>query len=210
MAFTLTEFTATRPYLYHLTSSANVARLLKTRLLQSAAELLRAAKQDDWLRQKRRDTLVIAVNGDEVHLRDQQPLYAGKTRLEDGWTFEDLVLQLNERVFFWPGWPEKSISYGERHFDRYADEKPVILRVRTDELFDANHNAGPHFCKYNSGSPRTTQGRGSPRGLSTFVSCDAATYRPSSVVEVTYRRSVTLPERIELGKSPLGPWKVAR
>jgi hypothetical protein len=148
------------------------------------------------------------MNGQSIDVRDQQPLYQGKTRLEGGWTFADLIRQLNERVFFWPGWEHKPISYGERHFERYVGDQPAIIRIRTKELFDANSTASPLFCKYNSGSPRTTQGLGSPRGPNTFVECHSATYTASNVVEVTFVKMVRLPDVIESADSPFGPWGI--
>lgn len=154
---------------------------------------------------KRYDMVTVTIDGYTIDLRDQQPLYEGKTRLEGGWTFEDLIVALNSQVFFWPGWDEKPIGYGTRHFQRYEADGPVILRVRTEDMFDAN-SAEPFFCKYNSGSPRTTQGRGSPRGPSTFVRCVQAAFTPSNVVEVTYEGTATLPNRVESSDSPFGPW----
>lgn len=206
LAFTVAQFTSTRPYLYHLTSQSNFERLLRSRELVCASELLKASKNEDWITRKRLATLTIQINGESIDLRDQQPLYAGKTVLEGGWNFAELVRQLNGRVFFWPGWRDKPVSYAERHFERYEDEKPVIVRVGTQELFDQNMQAAPLFCKYNSGSPRTTQGLGSPRGPDTFIECHRASYTASGVVEVTYLKSVQLPRKIESGVSPWGPW----
>jgi hypothetical protein len=172
--------------------------------------VLRASENGKWIKEKRTDILTVSFEGDNLDLRDQAPLYRGKTRLEGGWTFEKLIAELNERVFFWPGWEDGAISYGVRHFERYRQDKPAILRVRTEDLFDANKKLTPHFCKYNSGSPRTTKGLGSPRGPSTFIDCSQAPFPPANVVEVTYRGSIALPDLIELSDSPDGPWKKRR
>ncbi len=206
MAFTLTQFCSTRPYLYHLTSPRNLELLLETRLMRSTAQLLHSSGEHQWLGTKRSHTVTVNVDGRLVDLRDQQPLYEGKTTLEGGWAFEDLVRALNEFVFFWPGWADKPIDYGTRHYERYESDGPIILRVSTAKLFDAN-GAEPFFCKYNSGSPRTTQGYGSPRGPNTFVRCHQASYTASNVVEVTYRDTATLPAVIDSSRHPFGPWK---
>lgn len=210
MPFTLLRFVTTRPYLYHLTSRRNFGRLLRCRVMHSTAELLRASNDGQWLGRKRGETVTTTVEGERIDLRDQKPLYAGKTLLENGWTFEHLIRQLNERVFFWPGVSGGPISSGQRHYERYASEKPVIIRVKTEDLLAANSSATPLFCKYNSGSPRTTQGSGSPRGNNTFVECDRAAYAASNVVEVTFLNSVTLPPCIWSSGSPCGPWKSHR
>lgn len=206
MAFTLDQFSRTRPYLYHLTSERNANKIINERVLQCAAECLRLSGQSRWLRVKRNESVTVGVNGDHVDLRDQLPLYPGKILFEGGWTFAELVRQLNRRVFFWPGKLLGPISYGIRHFERYEDEGPVILRVETAALFASNSRIVPEFCKYNSGSPRTTQGIGSPRGPSTFVGSHVAAFSPSKVVEVTYTQQITLPAVIESSTHPNGPW----
>jgi hypothetical protein len=207
LPFTLLRFAATRPYLYHLTSRRNFEWLLRGRVMHSTAELLRASGNEQWLTRKRPETVTVTVDDRLIDLRDQQPLYSGKTLLENGWTFERLVQRLNERVFFWPGVIEGPVSSGRRHYERYAGESPVIMRVKTEDLLSANACATPLFCKYNSGSPRTTQGRGSPRGDNTFIECHRAAYSASNVVEVTFLHSVKLPQAIESSDKPSGPWK---
>jgi hypothetical protein len=117
-----------------------------------------------------------------------------------------LLCQLNERVFFWPGGPDIS-DYGQRHFERYRAEKPVILRVPTSDLFEANPESVPEFCRFNSGSPRCTKGLGSPRGPSTFIQGTTADFSPGNVVEVTFLESVLLPHSTKVGDSPDGPWR---
>jgi hypothetical protein len=175
--------------------------------MNCSAELLRTSGNQQWLTRKRVETIAVNVDKKLIDIRDQQPLYPGKTHLENGWTFERLVQELNERVFFWPGKIEGPISYGQRHYERYINESPKIMRVKTEDLFNANASTTPQFCKYNSGSPRTTQGRGSPRGNNTFVECHRAEYTVSNVVEVTFLHSIKLPQTIEVSDRPDGPWK---
>jgi hypothetical protein len=171
--------------------------------------LLRLSNNHQWLDKKRESILTIQIDGESIDIRDQQPLYAGKTRLEGGWTFADLVKQLNNRIFFWPGWFHGAISHGQRHFKRYESQRPAILRVKTADIFAIN-DTPPLFCKYNSGSPRTTQGKGSPRGPKTFLPCNQAAYVASNVVEVTYVGQVNLPSHIEVADHPTWPWKIRK
>jgi hypothetical protein len=195
-----------RPYIYHLTSSINVPKIRREGTLYSSAELLSNAPER--LLRKRGTCLSIEHNGEQVHIRDQAPLYAGNVRLEGGWAFADLLRALNERVFFWPGSSAGPISYGVRHFLRYREESPHILRMLLVDLMIANPTSPPQFCRFNSGSPRCSQGRGSLRGPSTFLGAEEADFPPSSVVEVTFLNRVTLPPCIELAVSPGGPWAV--
>jgi hypothetical protein len=141
-------------------------------------------------------------------VRDQKPLHTGNTGLMGGWDFEQLLSHLNGRVFFWPGSAKgRPIPYGERHFQRYADESPIILRLATTDLLSLNPHVPPEFCRYNSGSPRCTQGLPSPRGPETFVTCEHANFRPASVVEVTFPGVVRIPSSAQLGDSTGGPWR---
>src|SRR5262249_16622338 len=134
------------------------------------------------------------------------PLYAGNVKLEGGWSLQDVIQSLNERVFFWPGSEKGPISFGQRHFERYREERPVILRAKTVDIYRANPRKQALYCRYNSGAPRCSFGSGSPRGPSTFLTADATDYRVSQVAEVTYRHKVTLPDFVEIADSPLGPW----
>ena len=161
-----------------------------------------------WLDKKRTSSVAVQIGGKQFDIRDQQPLYSGKTRLEAGWTFEELIRQLNSRIYFWPGSSTGPSAYGMRHFQRYQGESPVILRVTTAAILQDNSNNPPHFCKYNSGSPRTTQGKGSPRGPNTFLSCNRTSYTAGGVIEVTFLKSVTLPAQIESSTNPSGPWTI--
>jgi hypothetical protein len=115
---------------------------------------------------------------------------------------------LNDRVFFWPGISSGPISFGVRHFESYVADQPVILRVSTGALFDSNARARPSFCRFNSGSPRCSNGAASPRGPNTFVSCSKADFAPCNVAEVTFREKVVLPLTIEVSESISGSWRL--
>ena len=194
MLIDLQRFITLRPYLYHLTASENVQRIVRTRVFESAASLMTAARDVTHLRRKRREHRVIGIGAERVVIRDQSPLHAGNIQLEDGRSIGDIVQLLNERVFFWPGGPSSPNACGERHFEKYRAEDPAVLRVRTSDVLADPRNTEPEFCRFNSGSPRWSGGRASPRGPSTFAGPAIATCRPSAVVEVTFVGRVHLPE----------------
>ncbi len=135
MAFARERFKEIRPYLYHLTARANVERIARTGRLESAAALMRMMGcGEEAVRSRRREAMVVGADGGSVHIRDQAPLHMGNMGLEKGWSFEDFVCRLNELVFFWPGDKREPIPYGARHFERYREERPVILRVATADV----------------------------------------------------------------------------
>lgn len=192
MPLDLERFVKLRPTLYHLTAASNAAHIRSSGRIDSAAALYRSAGIEPSIRCRRASEEWIRCDGDDVHIRDQAPLHRGNIDLSDGWRFEDLVAYLNEHVFFWPGKPEGPIPHGLRHFKRYAREKAVVLSFDTQELFAANADPGPRFCKYNSGSPRCTGGQRSPRGPGTFLRPSAFPHRAGEVIEVTFPASVDL------------------
>jgi hypothetical protein len=206
MAFTIAAFQQARPFLFHLTARSNVKRINRTRSLQSAAFLFAASGDGVMIDRKRTDIHEIEVDGEVVSIRDQAPLHKGNIRFQGGWSFADLVRHLNEHVFFWPGSESGPIAYGVRHFERYRDGAPVLLRVRCESLVAANSDRAPLFCKFNSGSPRCSGGLGSVRGPTTFVESPSCDFTPGKVVEVTFREQVLLPGDVEMGNSPSGLW----
>ena len=200
-------FAALRPYLFHLTARSNVAHIRISRRLHSMVVLARKAGRSDLLDVRRAEHVRLTVNGNAVHIRDQAPLHEKNMLLEDGWSFSRFVRHLNERVFFWPGGPSGPIAYGLRHFGRYTQERPALLRISTEALFAANRKARPLFCRYNSGSPRWSRGVPSPRGPATFLPAKRAAFSPANVVEVAVVGGVVLPASTELGNNPSGPWR---
>ena len=206
MPFTISQFIKTRPYLFHLTDRNNVDHIRSSLTLHSAASLMRQAGDGHFLRRKRTESISVRIGTTTVSIRDQQPLHPGNISLESNWSFEDVIHSLNGRVFFWPGKNAGPISSGERHFERYADDRPAILRISTADLFAANSGFAPLFCRFNSGSPRRSNGLGIPRGPNTFVTCGQADFTPSKVVEVTLMKKARLPTAIEVADSVAGPW----
>jgi hypothetical protein len=208
MAFSLSQFAASRPHLFHLTSRRNIESLKETLELAPALHLFGEARTTQWMSTKRPEHVEIKIGKRKIDVRDQRPLHKGNMALLDGWTFEQFIEHINSRVFFWPGGIGGSpIDYGRRHFARYAAESPALLRTSTADVFSGNKYLSPEFCRYNSGSPRWTRGRASPRGRNTFVTCEDAHFRAAEVVEVTFPGVVRLPQSCQIAYSPDGPWR---
>jgi uncharacterized protein DUF7002 len=206
MALDPAAFTRTRPY--YLTSKANLRLILECRRIDCAATLILKDGRKELLRRRRSKHEAVHVDGRAISLRDQAPLHEGNLALSGGWSFPDLVEALNKRVFFWPGTESGPNDYGNRHFGRYVVEEPALIRVKTSALLEANDQSAAEFCPYNSGSPRYSGGRPSPRGPNTFVSAASFNWSPSNVVELVFRERATLPASLEVGTDPAGPWCV--
>jgi hypothetical protein len=206
MPFTLDQYSQRWPFLYHLAFRHNLERIRSTMRLESAALLLTAAARQGRIRSRRPEKLAITVEGSQVLLRDQAPLHEANIEFTGGWTFEDLLGDLNRRVFFWPGSESGPNDYGVRHYERYAVEEPIMIRIAFDSLLERNPETTPLFCRFNSGSPRYSQGRPSPRGPDTFLPASQCIHSPRKVVEVTFLESVVLPDETELSDHVGGPW----
>ena len=190
----LDRFKRLRPYLYHLTASANLNSIRQTKKLYSAKKIAIICSGED-ISQKRSSLKTVSSSSQSFILRDQNPLHDGNISYEAGWDFERFINELNRHVFFWPGSPTEPIQMGRNHFQRYAQENPVILRFISDDLFDKNPD--PKFCKYNSGAPRCTNGLGSPRGINTFQPASTSQLSPGQVKEVVFEDEVILPQIAE-------------
>jgi hypothetical protein len=175
-------------------------------MLFPAAVLMERSGRIELLRARRPGPVQVHIGDAVVWLRDQGPLYEGHARFPTGFTFADLIESLNRRIFFWPGTAAGPISYGMRHFGAYKKEKPAFLRIDFQALLLANPAAVPRYCKYNSGSPRCSNGVKSPRGTDTFLLAADFDGTPSKVVEVTFDSEITLPASTAVGASPKGPW----
>src|SRR6185503_5907064 len=198
MGIDIQEIVRLRPYLFHLTDTRNVERILRTRVLEPASHIMALAGREDLAAVKRAMHVKVSVGGDDVFLRDQAPLYAGNMKLPPGWAFDTFIQSLNKRVFFWPGSNVGPIDYGVRHFNRYQAETPSILRVRLASLLDANQGIELEVCRYNSGSPRWSRGIPAPRGPLTFVDPARADFSTSQIVEITVPGPVNLPNDVEI------------
>ena len=207
MGFSEETYAQLRPYLYHSTNRDNVARIVATRRLESAASLLELANRKDALIKPRRQSLPMRIDGYQAILCDRSPLHEKNIRFTNGWAFSEFVKYVNEHVFFWSGWERGLVDYGLRHFERYSSERPIILRVPFLSLRDQNPGAATLFCRYNSGSPRWSGGRPSPRGPETFQHALTCDFTPGQVVEVVFRDSVALSRDVEFANGFSGPWR---
>ncbi|MBS0190790.1 MAG: hypothetical protein U0573_02720 [Phycisphaerales bacterium] len=197
MGIDLWQFAVRRPRLFHLTAAANVDAILEGGLLESARVLMERAADTSYLRQKRKQHLTLRIGERVVHVRDQAPLHAGNMEMEPGTSFEDVIELLNERVFFWPGDERGPIVAGRNHFARYAGEDCKVLVVETEAMLALN--PGVQFCRFNSGAPRCSGGRKSPRGAGTFLPPGACEFSAAEVQEVTFVGAARLPrERIRI------------
>lgn len=203
MAFALQRPIELRPYLFHLTAASNLPSIVKTKALRSAGLLLADAGLTEQSSQRRLDHLNIRQGHDSVQIRDQKPLIEGAIAFEKGWNIARLVQLINQHVFFWPGCHTGPINAGVNHFERYRNEEPVILRLATADLLDK----GLNFSRYNSGAPRCSGGKYSPRGSMTYVSASDFLGTASEVVEVVVVGDCPLPASAEVSTSPAGPWR---
>jgi hypothetical protein len=201
-------YSAARPYLYHLTHRDNLDHIQRMGRLLPALMLMDSAGREDLMRTRRRSHERITVEGKVIVIRDQGPLYRGNAKFPRLYSFEDFIESLNKRIFFWPGTKIRPIPYGVRHFQHYRREDPALIRVKFESLLHTNPAATPLFCRFNSGSPRCSYGKKSPRGPNTFLPAEDFMETPSGVVEVTFDSPVILPPDAEIGERPTGPWKL--
>lgn len=194
-----------RPWLYHLTSRDNLPLIRASWELRSAKTSLAAAGRELESGEKRANSWVVDTPDGTIALRDQRPLHAGNIEFAEGWGFREVVELLNQFVFFWPGREDGPMDYGRRHFERYREERPVVIRVRTSDVLEVTRRQ-ILVCGYNSGAPRCSGGKKSPRGPDTFVEPWRFGGTASKVVEVVVPDAMPLPMNVEVGDDPAGPF----
>lgn len=199
MPMELDRFCQRWPFLYHATDRRNLGSIATLRELLSAHRL---APRMTFAR-PRREAVQVTGAGGAVYLCDQAGLRKGHIEFQAGWTFEDLLRALSQRVFFWVGREVGPREHGVRHFDRYRASH-IVMRVPTSDLLRSAHF---ELCQFNSGSPRTSEGRKSPRGPSTFLPSDRFDLPASHAVEVTLIGSVHLPASAKWSRELSGPWR---
>jgi hypothetical protein len=209
MGFRLEEYEALRPYVYHTSPVGNVARILAERSLVPTAALLEFGGRGDLLRARREKDVALTLDGHSIIIRDQKPLIPANIEFTAGWGLPDLVEYINKRVFFWPGDFGGPIHYGASHFQRYADERPVVLRIRLRSLLVANPGLKPELSRYNSGAARQNQGKRIPRGPNTFIDAGRFPGTPGDVKEIAFAAPVHLPDDTDRSFGLSGPWKAA-
>ena len=196
MPINLERYVKLRPYSYHVTDAENLASLISTARIDTAAEIMRAAGRSDLLRWRRTEAIKLVVNGLNVTLKDQKPLIERTMDLESG-DFGDFVEFLNSHVFFWPGTSNGPVQSGVRLHGHYESEGPMLLRIPTRDLFEENSDLEPLFCPFNSGAPRQQHGQRVRRGAHLFS--DAASFgrTEGQVIELAFRSSIHIPRTAE-------------
>jgi len=201
----LEKFIEKNPYLYHLTSAANAANIIKQRQLFSANELITRSGDgslQNVKREKRKQHLALTVDGVAISIRDQQPIspVALPKCLTNNWSMADFLYHLNDRVFMWP--TEKRLW---SHFKRYESEHPVIFRFSTREMLEANLHV--KFCRLNSGATRANSylgGKAPERGPNTFQRAFDFSLPVNQVAEVTFENQCTIAGPFSYGDRPNG------
>lgn len=204
----LKNFINKRPYLYHLTHETNYQNILDSGIILSTTKIIEqsgVSNKDEFLRSRREEHTLVNINGVEYHIRDQGPIFpnALKKCVKGGWDSGDFIKHLNDRVFFW-----STKRRLQRHYKRYEDENPIIFKISSELLFEAN-TTPPLFCRLNSGATRPHPyygGEAPPRGPDTFLEADNYNRNISTIAEVTFIDKCELPQKVELGRSPQGPW----
>jgi hypothetical protein len=204
----ITKFVETRPFLYHLTDVRNLSNITSQAKLLSTKAIIEGSNHvnpAEYLRTKRRVHDEISINGHSYHIRDQRPIseIVLARSLTNGWTTGDFIAHLNCRVFLWP-----TISRLERHFKRYENENPIILRFNTSDIVSQNN---VEFCRLNSGATRCSShwgGNAPERGPETFQIAESYLGTHSSVAEVTIPEFCNLPELFWTSNHPHGQWSV--
>ena len=195
MAFSIAQYAALRPTLWHLTHSNNLDSIRKSRVLQPADCLVSAAQ--NGIRCNRQVT-----PGNPV-LRDQKLLHEKCIAFESGLSMDDFLKELARRVFFWSGCPDRPIKPGRHAINTYA-ASDVVIRFPFLDVAEANT---PYFSRCNSGATRMQHGKPVPRGPGTFLQAIQCNFPPSKVVEVTFIHSVMLPQTAQVARTLAGPWE---
>jgi hypothetical protein len=203
MPFVYPQLVACRPYLYHLTAVSNLPSIATTRQLRCASALLADAGIAHRSSVRRLEHVAVSANAGSTMLRDQKPLIEGAIAFETGWDLARLVQHVNQHVFFWPGRSTGPIEPGMNHFERYRSEGPAILRFATAAMSEESLR----FSRYNSGAPRCSAGKYSPRGSATYLPAIEFRGTASEVVEVVAVGACMLPSSVEVSYNPAGPWQ---
>jgi hypothetical protein len=164
MSFDFDRFRAIRPFAYHLTARSNLPVIEKLGRLLCSATLLEMSHCEHLAKTRRIRHETIHIPDGAVAIRDQKPLAFGAIQFDPDWNERRFISHVNDHVFLWPGTESGPISHGQNHFARYETEMPIILR------FPMSHvkALSPTFSRYNSGAPRCSSGKRSPRGSGRF------------------------------------------
>lgn len=175
--------------------------------LDSPGVLLKGTAYEHLLNSRRLADEVTHLNEFEVIVRNQVPLNPSYLEFVNGWSFADYLVELNSRVFFWPGDWGRPNGYGRRHLASRFNASSVLLRTRLQEVLAGNPGKVLFLSRFNTGAPRLYFGRRSPRGPDTFISAADWPYTPSRVAEASFTGSVKLPASTEVYDLKAQSWK---
>lgn len=198
-----------RPWAFHTTTPANFAAIRRWRRLRSVADLLKGTPHLHLLRSRRLATHRLTVDDVPIEIRDQQPLQRGHIQFQVNFTFEDLLAELNDRVFFWPGGAGGPGKRGRAHYRRYESLGPaVVRRCSIHDLLALNGIERAYVASSNSGAPRSNPRTGyAVRGPSTFRLLTDASFTPGRVQELSFRGHAQLPAATEWSEGFEGSWQ---
>lgn len=197
-----------RPFAYHTCGTLNFESIRRSRALRSAQDLLIGSEHEHLLTMRRKQSVLVALPGGSVEIRDNAPLRLGSLELEPDVTIEAFLRELNSRVFLWPGSEHGLIRTGGSHFEHYSGIGKVhVIRVPLQHLLQANPGRALAVTYCNSGSARHHGGRKVVRGPGTFHPIGRAPRPAAEIRELTFVGSVRLPEGTAFSSSPSGPWQ---
>jgi len=158
------------PSLWHVGPAGSWERIARTGF-QTAQQLIRDADLDDVTRttlfnQPRRDSVRLMVNGDEVVLRDQGPLFQRKDLsiiLGDGLSVGDWVQILNQRIYLFTD--QKAL---QTLLDKYVEHDGAqdVLTLSPSRLL---RTAGPRIQLAAQNTGAVARKSGPQKGLDTFL-----------------------------------------
>lgn len=192
MALTLASLCGADLFAYHLTERLNLPRIQRTSMLESPERLYRAAGEDvNELRRPRRGPKTLVLDGETIHLRDQDPLNLSRLDVSPWTDPGDWCLHVNRHVFFWPGNRDRPIPQGIRHFTRYVGSDVAVLRVSMGDLVRANIDR-LRLCAVNSGQT-AARTRRVARGPDTYLPLSRFERSRSRVKELVFHDHALLP-----------------
>jgi len=195
VGFSIEEYAALRPTLWHLTHVDNLRSIRESRVLRTAEDLTSSVA--GLPRQGRELPAGTAV------LRDQKLLHEKCIIFEEGFSMAEFLRELNKRVFFWSGRQEGPVRAGKRALDHYR-ASDFLIRL---PFLDVAKNQTPYFSRCNSGAPRMQHGKPVARGRRTFLPAIECDFQPREVIEVTFIEPVRLSQRTEIAQFLAGPWE---
>lgn len=195
-----------RPCAIHLTHPRNIGFIRQRRRIYPATILREMGNSGNEIgnQEPRQEAQQLDIDGSDVFLNDQLPIFKRRLKLEHGVELSDYVKFLNGLVFFWPGnalgEPQTKNQTGERFAQKY--KSMARLRVPFGDLVELNKGNPPLFSPYNSGG--TLPNDPILRGPSIF---EGHLDSVSRIVEIVFRHEVELPDTTEWRPAEATEWR---